>query len=55
MSTAKLQTYLVHSKARVDASTIDFLALNIKPANRWTHSLGAYSNHTDVLWEIKSK
>jgi hypothetical protein len=52
ISTTKLQTCLVHIKARVDASTIDFFALPIKPAGGWTHSVGADINHTHVLWEI---
>jgi hypothetical protein len=49
-----LITYLVNSKASVDASAIYFFALDIKSPDRWAHSLGAYSNHTDVFGEIKA-
>lgn len=43
---------LVNSKARVDSSAIDFFTLNIQPSNRRPHSLGAYSNHANVLGEV---
>jgi hypothetical protein len=46
--------YLVNSKASIDASAIYFFALDIKSPDRWAHSLRAYSNHTDVLGEIKA-
>jgi hypothetical protein len=46
--------YLMNSEASVDASTVYFFALDIKSPHGWAHSLGAYSNHTDVLGEIKA-
>jgi len=43
---------LVNSKTGVNSGTIDLFTLNIQPPYRRPHSLGAHSNHTDVLGKI---
>ena len=40
------------SKAGVDSRTVDFFTLDIEPPHRRPHSLGANSNHADVLSEL---
>ena len=46
---------LVDCETGINSSTIDLFALNIESPHRRTHSLGAHSNDTDVLWKIKSR
>ena len=46
--------HLMDCKTGVNPCTIYLFSLDIKSPYRRTHSLWTYSNHTDVLGEIKS-
>jgi hypothetical protein len=47
--------YLMNRKTGVDACSIDLFPLDIEPPDRWAHSLGTSSDHTDIFGEVEPK